>query len=196
MFCKECGTKLKYHDSICQKCGVPTPKDVFVLKKSNEGAKYLKNALNCIGVLIVALLGVALWGGIIDGALPDSDFIISGETESHATARSNRGHFMRVDLQELLNAYEDNEISADKKYKGNIIETNGVIIAFGQVFGIPYVLLQGGKFTFTAAHCSFYKGEAQSLSKLSKGDRITIRGRCDGWLGYVIIRDAQTIDSN
>lgn len=81
---------------------------------------------------------------------------------------------------DLYQAYEDNEIAADKNYKGKLLEVTGTISDFGvDVFGTSYIKLDtGGPFKDTQVF--FKKGEDDKIAELSKGESVTVIGTGGG----------------
>jgi hypothetical protein len=53
-----------------------------------------------------------------------------------------------------------------------------------------YVTLSSGKqYSITNVQCMFGDEHKNALAKLSKGQKVTIKGRCDGKFGNVLLRD-------
>lgn len=87
---------------------------------------------------------------------------------------------IEITVGELYQAYEDNEIAADKKYKDKLLEVTGTISDFGvDVFGTSYIMLDtGGPFKDTQVF--FKKGEDDKIAELSKGQDVTVVGTGGG----------------
>lgn len=85
----------------------------------------------------------------------------------------------------LFSDYEENEISADDKYKGKVIRVSGKVAKIGKdILDTPYV-----EFAATAVfgvQCMF--DDAGALTSLKKGQELTVRCKGDGKLGNVILR--------
>lgn len=86
-----------------------------------------------------------------------------------------------VTAEQFAKDYEANEVAADEKYKGNIVEVTGIIKEIGKdVFGNLYVSLENGQdLSLLSVDCYFDDNFDQQMASLSKGRQITIRGRCD-----------------
>ena len=88
---------------------------------------------------------------------------------------------MKMDYKVLHKDYMDNPIAADEKYKGKVLELTGQVdIIDREIAGNPYVtfevdLLENVRITFK-------KSEESKVTKLVKGQTITIRGKCKGTL--------------
>ena len=92
-----------------------------------------------------------------------------------------------VSAKKLYKDYNANEIAADEKYKGKIIEVTGVIRDIGNdIMDIAYVTLVGDQY-FGDIQCYF--SEKSVVASLSKGKRITIIGNCSGLMMNVHINN-------
>ena len=86
----------------------------------------------------------------------------------------------KISAIRLYKEYDANEIAADQKYKGKIIEVTGVIRDIGNdIMNNAYITLAGDEY-FGDIQCYF--NEKSVVAKLSKGKRITIIGSCSGLL--------------
>src|SRR5262249_4696632 len=83
-----------------------------------------------------------------------------------------------------------NEVAADGKYRGKIIEVTGVVEEIGKGFGDQYVNLERGNLRIAGVRCSFPDSAREQLAKLKKGQTVTIKGRGNGFLvGEVGLKD-------
>jgi len=91
----------------------------------------------------------------------------------------------------LYKEYEANEVLADENYKGKKIAVSGIIGEIGKdIFDKPYVSLKVAY--LQGVHCYFDDDNIKIISKLKKGQRITIIGTCNGLtLTDVIIKDCE-----
>ena len=103
---------------------------------------------------------------------------------------------IRVSAKKLLEAYEANEVAADSKYKGKILEVTGTIdsIAKGILDSI-YVVLRNkyDEYAITGVQCFFHEKYEYKISLLKKDQTITIKGRCDGKMINVSLTDCALI---
>lgn len=80
---------------------------------------------------------------------------------------------------ELFRDYESNEVAGDEKYKGKKIAVTGKVEDIGKdALGYPYVSLYVD--IMQSIVCYFSEDDIKILSKLKKGQKITIIGVCDG----------------
>jgi hypothetical protein len=89
-----------------------------------------------------------------------------------------------VDLQK---AFEENESTAAGKFTGKILEVSGIIGSAkqGEENTISVTLLTGSD--FSSVICTF--SSSISVSKLTAGEQITIRGECSGFLMDVLLNN-------
>jgi len=96
----------------------------------------------------------------------------------------NSPYYIDIDIettpQEICSEYEDNEVSADNKYKGKKVAITGTIerIIKSGFSDDPIIVFKG---TFIKdVRFYFSKDSNNEISNLSKGDKITIVGTCKG----------------
>ena len=99
---------------------------------------------------------------------------------------------VKLSASELYVAYEKNEVSADNQYKDKIIAVTGVIENIGKdVLSNPYVTLKTGQY-LNGVNCYFSDDKNNEIARLSKKQKITIQGECDGFsLLNVIMRKCE-----
>ncbi|MDL5051889.1 hypothetical protein QQ054_38445 [Oscillatoria amoena NRMC-F 0135] len=90
--------------------------------------------------------------------------------------------------ESLTVSYEENEVAADKIYKGKVFGVNGFVESIGKdIFDEPYLIIKGHDHVYNV-QC-YFKSES-GLEALYKGQKIEIYGRCDGkTLLNVIMKD-------
>jgi hypothetical protein len=112
------------------------------------------------------------------------------------TKTSQNEQAIRVSALELISAYKDNEVAADERYKGGVLEVSGMTDSIGKdILDTMHVVLKGGgEFEFRGVQCSFDDKHKGSLANLSKGQFITIRGKCEGLMGNVQLRECEIVN--
>ena len=97
---------------------------------------------------------------------------------------------IQVTAPDLIAAYEANEIAADLKYKGKILDIIGTIDDLGEdMLGTKCLTLSDGSdFSITDVKCFFSDKHVSQLANLQKGQRITVRDKGDGKLFNVHVR--------
>lgn len=98
--------------------------------------------------------------------------------KTSVTGKSVQYH---VTAEELVSAYEENAIAADQKYKGKVIQVTGYINDFDEdIMGDPYITLCVDEYGWNCVQCSFPDSERKALARLSKGQRVCVKGVCKG----------------
>ena len=95
-----------------------------------------------------------------------------------------------ISAKELYTAYEQNEISADNKYKGKKLAVTGVIKDIGNdILNDSYITLKTDNL-FGSVQCFLNK---KDVAKLSKGAKVTIIGKCTGLFGTVGLKNCKLV---
>jgi len=89
----------------------------------------------------------------------------------------------------LYAEYKDNELRADSRYKGKIVEVTGVIESIGrEILGHPYITLKIDDYGWGSVQCVFPESEIGSLIQVSPGQSVKVVGEVLGkTLGIVLI---------
>lgn len=92
---------------------------------------------------------------------------------------------LEITAQELIDAYEENQLSADEKYEDEKMAVTGFVEDIGEnIIGQLYVTLNNGEDTsFSVVQCFLDRYNDDSMAKAKKlkiGDKITILGECEG----------------
>lgn len=96
-----------------------------------------------------------------------------------------------ITAAELYQAYEDNEVAADQKYKGKTLEVSGTINNIGKdIIDRMYITLDTGDIILSV-QVYFKKEHEDVIASLSKGQDVTIIGTGDGQSMNVMIKNAQ-----
>lgn len=131
---------------------------------------------------IKSLLSIFLFIIIGFGSLDEFENL---DQSPKVTSDSNPS--VTISASKLYKEYNENEIAADEKYKGKIIEVTGVIRDIGNdIMDNAYVTLVGNEY-FGDIQCYF--NEKSVVAKLSKGKRITVIGSCSGLMINVQINN-------
>ena len=93
-------------------------------------------------------------------------------------------------MQQRHREYENNEVSADAKYKGKIVIVSGKIQDIGKdIMDEPYIVI-GGEGFLDGVQCSFAKSQESSIARLSKGQNVKVKGKVSGKMGNVQIENS------
>lgn len=111
----------------------------------------------------------------------------SDDQESTESEISTVQPSITVSAEKLYSDYEDNGVAADGKYKGKVIRVTGVVNNIDRdIMDNIYVTLKGDQY-FGDIQCFFSESYVGIASQLSKGQRITVKGMCDGKLMNVML---------
>jgi hypothetical protein len=119
------------------------------------------------------LLCVAVWG-VVQVMKPHRN-VASEQTEATMSAKA------------LYNEFESNEKEAGKKWIGKVIEVSGIIISASETD--KYVSINLGGTADGGINCSLLKKDLNAGDKFNPGDKITIKGKCTGFLMDVNLVD-------
>jgi uncharacterized protein (DUF1330 family) len=96
---------------------------------------------------------------------------------------------LTVTAPQLYKDYEANGVAADQKYKGKTIEVSGTIDNIDKdILDEIYVTLKGDEY-FGSIQCYFSDEYTEQTAKLSKGQKLTVVGTCDGKLMNVLMKE-------
>ena len=181
--CKVCGKEIS-KGAKCPNCG-----------KDSRCFVSRHKVLTVIGgLVIIGILGSAV-GGNSNNKISDSkqtSVSIENSNEkqdskqtSASTENSNKKQMepeLNISATELINAYKENEVKADKTYKGKIIEVNGIVDGIDSDIDDKAVvrLSNGDEFSFDTVSCFIDDENQDKACELEKGQNVTIIGEADG----------------
>jgi hypothetical protein len=117
-------------------------------------------------------------------------FIAFGSDDETATETeiSTQESAITVSARQLYADYEANGVAADAKYKGKVLQVTGVVNTIDRdIMDKIYVTLKGNQY-FGDIQCFFAESHIGTASQLSKGQTITVKGKCDGKLMNVMLK--------
>ena len=189
--CKVCGKEIS-KGAKCPNCG-----------KDSRCFVSRHKVLTVIGgLVIIGALG-SVTGGNSNNKISDSkQTSVSVEnSDSKQTSVSNENSNKKqmepelsISATELINAYKENEIKADKMYKGKIVEVNGIVDGINS--GIDdkaiVILSDGDEFSFDNVQCCIDNDNQDKACELEKGQNVTIIGEASGEIaGTPFIKDCK-----
>lgn len=122
-------------------------------------------------------------GGILKGL---AESLAGDSTGEGAGGRQADGYGFaeveyKVSAASLWKTYQDNEINADAKYKGRVLEVSGDIHSITHDgLGTPSVIIDVGEWELGSIKCDVIESALHTLKSLHKGVRVTMRGKCTG----------------
>lgn len=101
---------------------------------------------------------------------------------------------LNIPLLQLVRDYFDNTLVADKKYKQQVIQTTGNVHLITEEIGTLVLYLDSGE-GLVRFECA--NSERGVCSKLSRGDRVIIKGVVNGlFIGNIVVTGSRIIDQN
>ena len=177
--CKVCGKEIS-KGAKCPNCG-----------KDSRCFVSRHKVLTVIGgLVIIGALG-SITGGNSNNKISDS------KQTSVSTENSNKKQMepeLNISATELINAYKENEIKADKMYKGKIVEVNGIVDAIDSGIDDKAIvrLSNGDEFSFDNVQCCIDDENQDKACELEKGENVIIVGEADGEIaGTPFIKDCK-----
>lgn len=137
-------------------------------------------------IVIVALLAVGGGGCLMCVCYASNKADSASEQE-----RIDKSRARNVRIDTLLSDYRSNEVRADQQYKGKWINVQG-----GQVDQVhsSYITLGTGKYLeIPEVQCLLKPGQSGKAATLSKGRRVTVRGKGGGQLLNVLINECEIL---
>jgi len=100
---------------------------------------------------------------------------------------------MKITATKLYSDYKANEIAADTSYKGKTLEITGAVNEIKKdITNTMYVTLKGDQY-FGDVQCYFNDKYTSQLANLKKGQQLTVKGKCDGLMMNVLIKNCEII---
>jgi hypothetical protein len=169
--CRTCGIELATVAAACPKCGAPPPR----------------------GIRLGRLFGIAFLVTFFFVAWVMAQ---AGDGGGAAPAAARRmPDAKQVEIHKLLAEYTDNEVRADAAFKGKLIQTTGVVDDVKRdVLNTVYVVVgTGKKYEMRQVQCFVDEDNANTVASLTKGRRVTIRGRVKGLMMNVLVEDCELV---
>jgi len=162
---------------------LPSASGTGISKAGSNKSMLVIGGIGCGGFLFLfmcfGVLGLAINGGSGTGTARNSKAIAEAPAEEIISINSNQ----------LFAEYEANDIAADKKYKGQILEVSGSVENISRdILDNIYVTLKTGEYTLFSIQCFFADDFEDRAAELRPGQYLRIRGRCDGKFGNVMLK--------
>lgn len=136
--------------------------------------------LTGIGGIFLFFILVSALGSPKEGQEPTASNTEAAETEQTVT----------VSASQLYSDYKQNELAADEKYKGKMIEVSGTVSTIEEMFGQKFVTLNTGDI-IGKIQCFLDDSEGSKAASLTVGQQITLKGEGDGMSLNVALRNCK-----
>jgi hypothetical protein len=97
-----------------------------------------------------------------------------------------------VTAEELVSAYETDEVAADARFSNQILKVTGVVdrIEVRDIHDIRYITLTNAeKDLLQTVRCTFDSQHVADLNQLTEGQTVTVQGKYDGSMIDISIKD-------
>jgi len=207
--CPDCKNEMSDAAPSCPKCGKPNTKTVtesksvglllglgiffiplifswFTLRKGHTTkAKVISFLWLAVSIAII---------GAQDGTKSNKTTSISSTTQSTSASpvkAKKQEQITQVGIREILSAYKNNEVGADNRYKGKLVQVTGIVDDIKKdLFDNLYVTLgTGAQFEIPQIQAFFDDSMNNQLAQLNKGGQLTVVCRVDGLMMNVLAKD-------
>lgn len=204
--CSECGNQISDKAASCPHCGAPQENVAESNLKQcktppSTGSEetlmgrlgiYIKFLVKC-GALLLVIYYVA---PSFFSSSSETGAGLSESNSSNKVSRPDAATMTPVPAQELTNAYANNGISADQKYKGEWILVDGDVGNIKtDISDDAYVMFDITEHSLDPPKATFINTENDKLVSLSKGQHI--RALCIGdgvILGSPLLKECTLVD--
>lgn len=155
-------------------------KEVTILKK-------------IIKYVLIGFVGLLVLGAIFGGSSKDKG------AENKATAKpeaQKAPEVQKVEILAFVKEFDDNQLSAEDKYKGKYVEFTGYIKNISEdITGSPFLSInpKSDQYYFGTYIQCFFKDKSE-LTALKNGQRATVQGKVDSQtLGNIMVKDCKVV---
>lgn len=168
---------------------LPSEAGTAIPKTGTNRSLLLIGGIGCGGFLLLfmccGVLGLAINGG--SGT--------SSTSSSKTIAEAPAEEIISISANQLFAEYDANDIAADKKYKGRILEVSGSVGDISRdILDNIYVTLKTGEYKLFSIQCFFADNFEDRAAELRPHQFLWIRGRCDGKFGNVMLKDCIIVE--
>ena len=103
---------------------------------------------------------------------------------------------IELTVEELLATYETEGVAADAKFVDKILKITGVVerTEVKEALDIYYITLTGAETSsLQSVRCTFHRMYGAELSQLTPGQTVTVRGKYDGSIIDISLRDCTLV---
>ena len=147
--------------------------------------------MNVLPLPTSGMIGFFVVGWMASGGGPEQDDPSVATAKGPVIVEKKAEKPISVTAGDLIAAYENNEIRANKNYKDKLLDVRGYVGDVSEdILGKPFVVLNDkpdAMITSLGIQC--YVRDGDVLAELDKGTEVVIRGRGDGKIMNVLLRD-------
>lgn len=97
-----------------------------------------------------------------------------------------------IAAEDLFAEYQQDKDAADKKYNGKTIVVRGTVDTTKVESTNPYITMKTGSLILRV-QCIFTKADSSTVSGLTKGQTVRVRGKVFGRIGNVVLQDCELL---
>ncbi len=116
------------------------------------------------------------------------------EVENGTGASYNEAeiNYIEVTADDIYSAFEENEVAAEEKFKGQLVKITGVVSEINSKSALTSanILLEADGLVFGCVQCNFNSQNSKALATVEKGQNVTITGTCEGLSFYNVMINA------
>ena len=129
-------------------------------------------------IFVVAIIGLSVVGYLFSRTINPGP---KQKSAQYAEAVQSPDGVYSIGAVQLWREYNENEVAADIRYKGQRLSVTGTIVSIERDYeGRPVLHLFGGNALFPTT-AKLNKADIPAAARLKKGDEITVRCIGDGW---------------
>ncbi|MEK7525966.1 MAG: hypothetical protein AAB546_00605 [Patescibacteria group bacterium] len=143
--------------------------------------------------ILIGFVGLLVLGAVFGGSSKDKG------TENKATTKpeaQKAPEVQKVEILTFVKEFDENQLSAEDKYKGKYVEFSGYIKNISEdITGSPYLSInpKPDQYYFGTYVQCFFKDKSE-LTALKNGQKITVQGKVDSQtLGNILIKDCKVV---
>lgn len=145
--------------------------------------KFFKFILISIIVLIALVVIIGMMSGGDNNDQPANNTVETATLDEPLIA---------VSAREIASDYDDNEVAADQKYKGKILEVSGIVASIDSSVGDQAIVQLVGKNEFQTVSTQGNNDFTQYATTLKKGQNIVLICKGDGEvIGFPQLKNCQ-----
>jgi hypothetical protein len=141
---------------------------------------------------VISFTWLVIFTAIISSSDKSRTITSTSSAPSRAEVKESSEKIMQVKIDKILSDYKNNQVAADNKYKGNLVQVTGIVDDVKKdIMSNPYVTLgTGQQFELPQVQAFFTDSMNNQLAQLNKGSKITVVCKVDGlMIMNVLVKD-------